>query len=315
MSAPHRIDVQHHILPPAYVEAVGEEAIARLVVSGRVPDASPEASVAAMDRNGIATAVTSVSAPAFHADDAPAAADVARACNAYADDLRRAHPGRFGMFATLPMPHVEETLAEIAHALDELAADGVCLMTHYGARYLGHPDFAPVLAELDRRGAVVFVHPDDAPGRPLTHLPAATLEFPFATTRAIVDMLYAGTLARCRNARFVFSHAGGAVPFLADRIARLQRRPDLAANVPDGAIPELERLWFDLALSASPRVMGALTQLVPPTRILFASDFPHAPEDTMAGTVAALVRLGLDAESLAAVERGNALALMPTLAR
>ena len=308
------IDVQHHILPPDYVRLVGEEAIAGLIVSGRMPEWTPQASLDAMDRNGIELAVTSLSAPAFALDDEALAARIARYCNEYAADLCRRHPGRFGMFATLPMPHVDASLDEIAYSLDTLKAHGVCLLTNYDNRYLGEEDFAPVLSELARRQAVVFVHPADMAGaRPLAHIPAATLEFPFDTTRAIVSMLFSGALTRCRHARFVFSHAGGTLPFLADRIARLQRRPDFSNKVPDGVVAELERLYFDTALSASKRIFGALRQIAASDRILFASDYPFAAEDTMTGSISGLAALGLEPEELGAIHRANALALMPDL--
>lgn len=309
-----RIDVQHHILPPDYVRLVGREAIARLVVSGRMPEWTPQASIDAMDRNGVELAVTSLSAPGFAFDDEAMAARIARHCNEYAADLRRSHPGRFGMFATLPLPHVAACMDEIDYSLDVLGADGVCLLSNYENRYLGDALFDPVLEELARRKAVVFVHPADVAGsRPLEHIPAATLEFPFDTTRAIVNMLFSGALTRSRGARFVFSHAGGALPYLADRIARLQRRPDFNRHIPDGVIFELERLYFDTALSASHRIFGALRQIAAPDRILFASDYPFAAEDTMTATVDGLGRLGLAEEELQAIERTNALALMPHL--
>lgn len=314
MPQAHRIDVQHHILPPAYVRLVGEEAIARLVVSGRVPSWSPEISLEAMNRNGIELAITSVSAPGFALDDPATAAKVARQCNEYAAELCRLHPGRFGMFATLPLPHVAQTLEEIAYSLDTLHADGVCLLTNYDNHYLGEAHFAPVLEELNCRGAVVFVHPADISGqRPLEHIPAATLEFPFDTTRAIVSMLVSGALTRSRDARFIFSHAGGTLPYLADRIARLQRRSEFNRHIPDGVIFELERLYFDTALSASKRIFASLRQIAAPDRILFASDYPFAAEDTMTATIAGLSQLDLPPGELAGIERANALKLMPDL--
>lgn len=309
-----RVDIQHHIFPPRYVEAVGEDAIVQLIVSGRMPEWTPAVSIEAMDRNDIEIAVTSVSAPGFHYDDEDAAVAVARHCNEYAADLRRLYPGRFGFFATLPMPHVQASLEEIAYSLDVLGADGVCLLTNYENAYPGDPVFAPVLAELHWRQAVVFFHPADVAGtRPLPHVPAATLEFPFDTTRAIVSLLLSGGLRPSDGARFIFSHAGGAIPYLADRVARLQRRPEFATNIGGSVTEQFERLYFDVALSANARIFASLTQLAKPDRILFASDYPFAGEDTMAGTIAGLKNAVGDAGALHAIERGNALALVPKL--
>ena len=312
---PHRIDVHHHILPPDYVEIVGDERIGPMILSGRTPEWTPEMSIEAMDRNGIATAVTSISAPGFWFGGTGETIALCRRSNDYAADIRKRHPGRFGVFAGLPLPDVAASLAEIAHALDTLEADGIGLMTSYGDRYPGDAAFAPVFDELDRRRAVVYFHPTQAPcSQCLPEIPAATLEYPFDTTRAIVSLLYGGTLARCPNIRFIFSHAGGAVPFLAERIARLAARPGFKDAVPDGVIPALARLYFDTALSANRFTFASLLELVGAGHVLFGTDYPFAPEAAMTATVEGLAELGLPAADLAGIERGNALALLPRLA-
>jgi len=313
--APHRIDVHHHILPPKYVAAVGGDRIGELILSGRAPVWTPEMSVEAMDRNGIATAITSVSAPGFRGLDPVTARDLCRHCNEYGATIRTDHPGRFGLFASLPLPDVDAALAEIAHGLDVLGADGIGLLTSYGDRYPGDPLFAPVFDELDRRGAVVYFHPTNAECSSCQpEIPAATLDFPFDTTRAVVSLLYSGTFARCRNIRFIFSHAGGTIPFLAERIGRLTVRPEFKAAVPDGPIAELQRLFYDTALSANRLAFRSLLELVAADRVLFGSDYPFAPEATMTATVAGLADLDLAPEALRAIERDNALALFPGLA-
>lgn len=312
---PHRIDVHHHILPPDYVAAVGEAAIGPLLVSGAAPRWTPEDSIAAMDRNGIATAITSMSAPPLPSGDDGRRRALARHCNDFAASMAARHPGRFGVFATLPLPDVEGSLAEIAYSLDVLKADGIGLLTNYERRYPGDAAFAPVFDELDRRGAVVYFHPTVAEGcNCLPGVPAATLEFPFDTTRAVTSLLISGTFARCRRIRFIFSHAGGAIPFLAGRIARLERRPEFRGQLPDGVLAELKRLYFDTALSANEFAFASLLRLVAVEQVLFGSDYPFAPEDTMRATVAGLAALDLSAPALEAIERGNALRLFPHLA-
>ncbi|GKY89932.1 amidohydrolase family protein [Sinisalibacter aestuarii] len=309
------IDVQHHILPPAYVDAVGAEAIGSLLVSGKVPVWTPQISVEAMDRNGIALAVTSISAPAFPSETPQEARRLARLCNDYAARACADHPGRFGMFASLPMPDIAASLRELEYALDELGADGVCLMTSYDGRYPGHADFRELFQELEHRGTVVHMHPVATPGpQYLPGIPAATLDFPFDTTRAVLSLLFEGVLSRLSRSRIILSHAGGALPFLADRIARLERRPDFRAAVPEGARNLMQRLYVDTALSANRSVFPSLLELFPPEQILFASDYPFAPEDTMTATVTGLDALALPDDALAAIRRENALRLMPTLA-
>ncbi len=311
---PHRIDVHHHILPPRWVAEVGEERIGPLILAGRTPQWTPQMSIEAMDRNGIETAITSISAPGLWFGDNGASAKLARHCNDYAAEIARDHPGRFGVFASLPLPDVEASLAEIGHALDDLKAEGIGLLTSYGERYPGEPEFAPVFDELDRRGAVVYFHPTNAPcSQCLPGIPPATLDFPFDTTRAIVSLLFGGTFARCRNIRFIFSHAGGTAPYLAERIARLGARPGFKDKVPDGVIAELQRLYYDTALSANWQAMRSLFELVTPDKVLFGSDYPFAPEATMAGSVKALQEMGLDPDVLRGIERGHALKLFPHL--
>ena len=308
---PHRIDVHHHILPPNYVRIVGDDRIGPLLVSGKTPVWTPQHSIEAMDRNGIEKSITSISSPGLWFGDIETTRRLTRECNDYATRMRHDHPGRFGVFASLPLPDVEGSLHEIGYALDELKADGIGLLTNYDGKYPGDPAFAPVFEELNRRKAVVYFHPTGAPccAAHGIGIPAATLEFPFDTTKAVTSMLFAGTFARCRDIRFIFSHAGGTVPFLAQRIARLQVRPEFKASIPDGVMFELKRLFFDTALSTNEFAFSALLKLVAPQQVLFGSDYPFAPETTMTATVKGLSDLGLPPDVLQAIERTNALRL------
>ena len=311
----HRIDVHHHILPPDYVAEVGGERIGALILAGRVPEWSPQHSIDAMDRNGIATAISSISSPGLWFGDRDQTKALCRHCNDFAATIREGHPGRFGVFASLPLPDVDASLAEIAYALDDLKAYGIGLLTSYDDRYPGDPDFAPVFDELNRRGAVVYFHPTNAPcNQCQPEIPAATLDFPFDTTRAIVSLLFSGTFTRCPDIRFIFSHAGGTVPFLAERIARLAARPEHKATLPNGVLPELARQFYDTALSANELAFASLLTLVAPEQVLFGSDYPFAPEATMTATVQGLAALGLEPAVLQGIERDNALALFPHLA-
>jgi 6-methylsalicylate decarboxylase len=308
----HRIDVHHHILPPSYVRSVGDGRIGPLIVAGKTPEWTPQHSIEAMDRNGIEKAITSISAPGLWFGDTHITQALTRECNDYAAAMCSDHPGRFGVFASLPLPDIDASLREIAYALDDLKADGIGLLTNYDGKYPGDPSFAPVFDELNRRKAVVYFHPTEAPCCHAHHLaiPAATLEFPFDTTKAVTSLLFGGTFARCRDIRFIFSHAGGTIPFLAERIARLEVRPEFRESVPDGVIFELKRLFFDTALSANQLAFSALLKLVASEQVLFGSDYPFAPEATMAATVKGLANLGLAPEVLHAIERGNALQLL-----
>ena len=311
----HRIDVHHHILPPDYVSTVGEDRIGPLILAGRTPEWTPDMSIEAMERNGIAKAVTSISAPGLWFGDREETRHLSRVCNEYAATIRRDYPDQFGMFVTLPLPDVDASLAEIEYSFDVLGADGIGLLTSYGDRYPGDPAFSPVFDELDRRGAVVYFHPTNAAcSQCLPEIPAATLDFPFDTTRAVVSLLFGGTLARGRRIRYIFSHAGGTVPFLAERIARLGARPEYRDKVPDGVVAELARLYYDTALSANWLAFRSLLELVECDHVLFGSDYPFAPEATMTATVNGLIELGLDPIDLLGIERNNAVTLFPQFA-
>ena len=171
---------------------------------------TPEGALALLDTNGIATAILSLPAGTVGFLEGRAQQEMVRQVNHYATQLGRDHPGRFGLFALLPMPQIEASLSEIGHALDQLGATGIGLMTSYGNRWLGHPDFAAILAELDRRGAVVHVHPRSPPcctgmiqSNPWGA--SALLEFPYDTGRTIFDLLQSGSLVRYPSIRWIFS--------------------------------------------------------------------------------------------------------------
>jgi 6-methylsalicylate decarboxylase len=300
------VDVHHHILPPDYVAALGER-IGMQGLIGAVPEWSPSISIEAMDKNGIKTAVTSISSPGVWFGNAAETQALARNCNEYACGLKRDYPGRFGFFAVLPLPDIDLSLAEIEYAFDTLGADGVGLLTNYNGRYPGDPHFAPLFDELGRRKAAVFFHPTVSAGwGSLPEIPIPTLEFPFDTTRAIVSMLNHGTFVRSRDARFIFSHAGGTIPFLAERIARLAVVPKFRANNPDGIHSELRRLFFDLALSANRSVFSALMQITDLQHVFFGSDYPHAGEKTITATARGLTELDLAGDELRAICSENA---------
>jgi aminocarboxymuconate-semialdehyde decarboxylase len=309
-AAPGLIDVHHHILPKIYTDTLAD----RLGTQGLFASAAwtAEHSLESMDRNGIGVSITSISSPGFWFGNVDETKKLVRTCNEFAASLRANRPSRFGMFAHLPLPDVDASLAEIEYAFDVLDADGIALVTSYDSNYPGDAAFWPIFEELNRRKAVVFFHPIKPPyGTLPKEFPAPTLEFPFETTRAIGSLLYGGTLARAHDTKLIFSHAGGALPYLAERLARMAMKPELAEMVPNGVLAELERLYFDVALSANRFVFGSLLELVKPTKVLFGSDYPHAGEPTMAATVKGLGNLGLSAEDADKIRRQNAVELFP----
>jgi predicted TIM-barrel fold metal-dependent hydrolase len=278
-------------------------------------DWTPARALEELDRHGIATAITSISTPGVWFGDALPARTIARECNEYAAQMARDHPGRFGNFAAIPLPDVEGSLAEIAYACDTLGADGIGLLTSYGDRWPGDPAFAPVFDELERRKAVVFVHPT-APAccrALIPEVPAPVTEFLFDTTRAVTSLLCSGTFARCPSIRFIFCHGGGTLTVLSSRIESFVRRHEpMSELLPNGAIHALRQLYYDIANTTNPPAFAALTSLIPVSQILFGSDFPYVPASV---TIDGMPKVGLNDEAWKQIDRENALRLFPRLAQ
>jgi len=324
-SAQGWIDVHHHFIPPAYRDffAVALRADPTVVVPPTSWSLGPD--LEDMDRSGIDTAVLSMFVPS-QLRDARTRARLARDMNEYAARLAADRPGRFASFAALPLPDVDECLTELTFAADQLHAVGFAVYTNVGNRWLGDPAFEPLFAELHRRRAVLFVHPTSAncchnlqPG-----IPDNIIEYATDTTRAIASVVFGGVTSRYPDIRFIFSHAGGTVPFLIERflggtaaeiVPRIrtsgQGGPYVPTQPPEGALHELRRLYYDTAQSANPIAMRALRTLVPISQILFGTDYFYR---AAAETVPALRRCGVFSPGeLRQVSTGNALRLMPGL--
>jgi 6-methylsalicylate decarboxylase len=311
---PGLIDVHHHFMSQAYLDAVGVERAASPGSSGHVEPWSADRSLEFMDMAGIETAVVSVSAPGIDMGSTAATARLARECNEAQADMVRDNPKRFASLAILPLPDIDLSLRELAHAFDALDADGVVLLSNYGGEYIGSQAFWPVFEELDRRGAVAFFHPVAPEGyRGFPGVSLSTMEFPFDTTRAIMSMLHAGTPERFPRVKMIFSHAGGAMPYLAGRTAVLSQRNKAFQLSGERLLPALGKLYFDMTQSLSASTFAAIRALVPMDRLLFGSDCPFAGEPQVQAVLAELGRLGLSTADRALFERGNAQALFSRL--
>ena len=246
----------------------------------------------------------------FFGDEA-FARDLARRCNEFSAQLIQEYPQRFGAFAILPLPDIDASLRELEYALDTLKLDGVVLLSSVDGRYPGDPLFHELFTELNRRKAVIFLHPTvPAINRELKlNLPPFMIEFVFDTTRAVTNLLYSGTLERCPDIRFIVAHAGGTVPYLAYRISMGQI---MLSGVPQGALTYLKQLHYDTALSANPNALLSLQALVDASHIHFGSDYPFAPELALFLATQGIQNFdGFDEQARKAVERESALALFP----
>jgi predicted TIM-barrel fold metal-dependent hydrolase len=303
-----RIDIHHHFAPPAWVSAVKGRPLLQPANSSW----TPEQSIEDLDRAGSAAAVISITNPGLWFGDNDATNRVARACNEYGARLVQQHPTRFGLFAAMPLPDIDATLKEIAYAYDVLKADGVGLFTSYGDTWLGNATFRPVMAELNRRKAVVHVHPTAANCcRNLAYGTApGSIEYGTDTTRAIIGVTFSGDTTRYPEIKFIWSHAGGSAPFFAGRIDGGSRN---ARDVmPAGFMAEAKKFYYDTAGAANRGAIASLLELVSSSQILFGTDFP--PGGTNAAVAKAVAQLGFFKEdALRAIERENALRLLPRL--
>jgi len=310
-----RIDVHQHFVSPSFHAFLNAKNSPAAPIPGIAAwrDYSPARAVEALDRVGIETAMLSITAPGVWFGDPEEARRLAREMNEFASArMVGDHKGRFGLFAVLPLPDVEGSLREIEFALDTLKADGFGVLTSYGNAWLGDVSFAPVLDELNRRKAVVYVHPTDAAccSGLLPRVPNQMLEYPMDTMRTIASLVVSETATRCPDVRFIFSHAGGSLIGVAGRLLAAEMSAENLAKTPEPntRLHHLRRFYYDTAGSANPVNMQGLKTLVGVSQIVFGTDAPFFDGTPQ---VRGLQAAGFTAAELARVERANALALLP----
>jgi predicted TIM-barrel fold metal-dependent hydrolase len=308
MAPRRRIDTHNHIVPLIYSAWLERKGLSAGGLP--IPRWSAGAALALMDKYDIRTAMMSVSTPGVHLGDDREAREMARAVNEFAAEVVRGNSDRFGFFATLCLPDVQGSLDEAAYAFDRLGADGVVLLANSRGIYLGDRAFVPLFDELNRRSAVVFVHPSHLHGvEQLKGIPAFVADFLLDTTRAAIRLAGSGTLDRCPNLKVILSHAGGFVPYAAYRIAAAAS----PKRDPADGIAQLRKYYFDLALSATPAALPSLMTLADPGRVLFATDWPYATDAIVGSITAMYEQYAFGADQRAAIDRANAEALFPRL--
>jgi len=267
-----RIDVHHHFVPD---EVVGNRYIVPPLKSW-----SLQKSLEDMERGGVTTAMLSVTPQVLTALAQGGAATPAhyRRANEFAAKLVADHPGRYGLFAGIPITDPDAALKEIDYAFSSLKADGIGLFTSYGNRWLGHHDFDPVFAELNRRKAVVYTHPTVAPCcvHIVPDLNDSEIEYGTDTSRALANFVFTGSSSRYPDLRLIWSHGGGTIPFLIARFTK-EAHPGsrLSKVLPQGFMPEFNRFYFDIAQIAKRPPLLALQAVAPKGHILFGTDFPY----------------------------------------
>lgn len=327
------IDVHYHAMNEPY-----RQALSRIGGIVRTPEWSRQSALEFSDRRGIGTGILSLGIPGAHFGDDERARDLARRCNEDLADFVAHHPHRFGLFAITPMPDVDGACAEAIYALDTLEADGIVLLSSYTGKYLGQPDWDPLLEVMNERGAVCFIHPNN-------HKMAALVregysagignflgEFLFDTTRAALNILFNDILDRYPRIKFILAHAGGTLPYFSWRLGEIMERqmtndpwdkqyrsPFMTTHAghitKKFVLSKIRRFWFDTALSAGPQAIASLLQVADHDKILFGSDWPYCPEIMAADMIDELDKSPLLDDTLRrAIVRDNALKLFPRLA-
>jgi 6-methylsalicylate decarboxylase len=288
------IDVHAHFTTPSYIgkaKAAGHRE-AEGVPESLWPQWSADRHLELMDEVGISRSILSVSSPGVYFGDGAAARSLAREVNTFAAEIARENSAAFGFFASLPLPDVDAALDEARFAIDELGAEGVVILSNSGGHYLGDERLGPVFDELNRRSAIVFIHPTTCVGHEALACgrPRPMIEFLFDTARSVVDLILSGAAGRYPNIRFIIPHAGGVLPLLADRAEMAFRFlvPDAA---PGATVAEpLAGFFYDLAGMPAPRQLQALRSIASEDKLLYGSDYAWTPYDLAVGAVAALDR-------------------------
>ncbi|MHA2042806.1 MAG: amidohydrolase family protein [Candidatus Thorarchaeota archaeon] len=297
-----------------------------------IPEYGTDKCLSDMDKLGIDKAVISTpyaGLPRSCYEDTEFLRGITRKTNTYLSEMMKQHPDRFGGFASVPLPDIEGAFSELDYALDELHLDGVVLLSNSNGLYLGDPELEDFFAELNKRRVVVFVHPDDPPFADMRKpdVPIPFIEWPFDTTRAVANMVYGGVLDRYPNVRFILSHGGGAVPYMAWRISILEYRQRdkvkklrslydliLRKQGPSTGMKLLKNMYYDTTAVTAQSSLRTLKELLDTSHIVLGTDLGAAPK-LMADLVMSDLKSfdGFDEEDLRVIARKGALELFPRL--
>jgi predicted TIM-barrel fold metal-dependent hydrolase len=306
---PHRIDIHHHVVPPSWLAAMN------LIGRSNPPliHWSVQKTLEDMDKGGVATSIVSPTAPQVTPLGKEAAVKIAREANEFGKKLMADHPGRFGVFATLPLPYLDESLKEIAYVFDTLKVDGIGMMTNYGDKWLGYDYFDPIWEELNRRKATVYTHPTDANCcvNLVQGQGGSGIEWGTDTTRTLVNLIFSGKTQKYRDINFIWSHGGGALVAFAERflIQWVNTPPYKGQFTREQVQAELNRFYYDTAQVSLAGTLSALAKLVPVSQIVYGTDFPYrTAADHTKG-----VNATFSGDDLMKVDRDNALRLIPRL--
>lgn len=324
-----KIDVHHHLTPKAYVDALASIGITESYGQA-FPEWTPEKSLKFMKKYGIMTAIVSISTPGVTLQDVSFSRDLARMCNETVAGLKKDYPGKFGGFAAIPLLNTKDAIEEVSFSLDELGLDGVGLFTHYNGRYLGHQAFEVLFQELNRRKAIVFIHPTDPLGQydPELEIANSLIEAKFETTRAVTNLIITGTIDRYPDIKYILPHGGGTIPYLAWSIALAkyagaESKPSVLRLVydiliqgsPEAGLNILRNMYYDTALSTSPWMLNTMQEFTGSSQIVFGSDLPFSEKVAPMMAKGFEEYTGFSESDRQAIEYANCLELFPQLNR
>ncbi len=308
-----RIDVHHHHVPPGVMPGVPAPAGTNPAANTFGRGWTPERTLEQMDKNDISVSILSMTQMGdVLYDNTPKGRDAVRRGNDYGASLMAKWPKRFGLFTGVPLPDIDSVMKEIAYGYDTLKADGVGIYTNDNqTHWPGDAYFDPMWQELNRRNAIVYMHPLAPPccTKLNDSVPTSMNEFDFDITRGCTSILANGIFHRFPNVKVIIPHSGGTMPMIAGRIQ--DRYPMDAKHkefIPNGVIAELQKFYFDIAHASFPWPMAAMTKFAKPDHILFGTDYPFEPIES---TVNQIPGLGFSPDFWKAVDRDNAEKLFP----
>jgi 6-methylsalicylate decarboxylase len=322
MESLNKIDTHAHFLPEFYREALVDAGITKPDGMPAIPPWNEKAHLDFMKDNGISKSYLSISTPGVNFGDAAKSKTLARRVNDYAANLAERNPGKFGSFASLPLPDVEAALEEVSYSLDQLNADGFTLLTNYHGIYMGDKVFNPLFEELNRRKAKVFIHPttgcqcvSDTPQqfRPLD-FPSPVMEFFFDAARAVVNLIMSGTVTSYPDITFLIPHCGGVLPPLIDRFSFFSTKvlqSDSRATITVDDIQDIfrNRFYYDLAGFSMGNQIYGLLRWTEPSQLLYGSDYPYTPAEGIKYQAEVMDKVAKDLwniEEIEGVYSGNA---------
>jgi len=304
-----RIDVHHHFANAELIKLMAEKK-----TSGwnTWTPYSPAKAVEDMDKGGVQASMLSITTPGIWFGAADETKRLARELNEYGAKICSDYPGRFGLFAVLPLPNATNALKEIEYAFDTLKADGVGLLSSYADKWHGDAAFAEVFRELNRRKAIVYTHAQvaDCCQSLVTGISDTTIEYNTDTARTIISLIESGRAVETPDIKYIWSHAGGTILALPGRFLGQQAtRANLAKQAdPKSRLGQLRRFYYDTAGSTNPIQMTALKTLVGTSQIMFGTDFPFGRSANIA---AGLEESGvLNEAEMKAVNRENAVRVL-----